>query len=112
MTPSDPWPQIPYEAWRDTKVTLHMYTQVIGKLRLALSPPEPEWAHVALYLTARGLTTGPIPYEERVFQADFDLIDHMLTISASKPRFRLARARGAATSSSGLVVTRTPIRLG
>jgi Family of unknown function (DUF5996) len=83
VTAGDSWPEIPYQAWRQTKDTLHMYTQVIGKLRLALSPPEPEWAHVALYVTARGLTTGPIPYEERVFQADFDLIDHALTISAS-----------------------------
>ena len=83
---SEDWPALPFEEWRQTRDTLHMYTQVIGKLRLALSPFEPEWAHVALYLTARGLTTGPIPYEERVFQADFDLIDHMLTISASDGR--------------------------
>jgi hypothetical protein len=82
----DPWPNIPYKDWKDTKETLHMYTQVIGKLRLALSPPEPEWAHVALYVTARGLTTGPIPYEDRVFQADFDLIDHTLTINVSDGR--------------------------
>jgi hypothetical protein len=80
---SDTWPDIPYEAWRDTKDTLHMYTQVIGKLRLALSPPEPQWAHVALYVTARGLTTGPVPFEDRVFQVDFDLIDHALSIADS-----------------------------
>ena len=63
-----------------------MYTQVIGKLRLALSPAEPEWGHVALYVTARGLTTGPVPYQDRVFQAEFDFIDHELTISASDGR--------------------------
>jgi hypothetical protein len=74
------WPEISYQAWRDTKDTLHMYTQVIGKLRLALSPPEPEWAHTALYVTARGLTTGPVPFEDRVFQVDFDLIDHALSL--------------------------------
>src|SRR5438874_1220337 len=55
------WPALPYEEWRETKDTLHMYAQVIGKLRLALSPPEPQWAHVPLYVTARGLTTSPIP---------------------------------------------------
>jgi len=80
---AEPWPDVPYKEWRDTKDTLHMYTQVVGKLRLALSPPEPQWAHVALYVTARGLTTGPIPYQERVFQVDFDLIEHELTISSS-----------------------------
>lgn len=83
MTTSDPWPEIPYEAWKDTKDTLHMYAQVVGKLRLALSPPEPQWAHVALYVTARGITTGPVPFEDRVFQVDFDLIDHALSIATS-----------------------------
>ncbi len=83
MTASAAWPEIPYETWKDTKDTLHMYTQVIGKLRLALSPPEPQWAHTALYVTARGLTTGPVPFEDRVFQVDFDLIDHALSIAAS-----------------------------
>jgi Family of unknown function (DUF5996) len=78
---------MPYDDWRDTKDTLHLYTQVIGKLRLALSPPEPEWAHVAMYVTARGLTTGPIPYGDGVFQADFDLIDHALTVSTSDGGF-------------------------
>ena len=78
MRASGAWPDIPYEAWRDTRDTLHMYTQVIGKLRLALSPPEPQWAHIALYVTARGLTTGPVPFEDRVFQVEFDLIDHAL----------------------------------
>jgi hypothetical protein len=83
VTSSDTWPEIPYEAWKDTKDTLHMYTQVIGKLRLALSPPEPQWGHTALYVTARGLTTGPVPFEDRVFQVDFDLIDHALSIAVS-----------------------------
>src|SRR5438552_14685511 len=86
MSTSDAWPDIPYGAWKDTKETLHMYTQVIGKLRLALSPPEPEWAHTALYVTARGLTTGPVPYEDRVFEVEFDLIDHALSVTASDGR--------------------------
>jgi len=74
------WPSLPYEEWRDTRDTLHMYTQVIGKLRLALSPFEPQWANVPLYLTARGLTTTPIPFGSRTFDAEFDLIDHALVL--------------------------------
>jgi hypothetical protein len=77
------WPELPLAAWKPTLDTLHMYTQVVGKLRLALSPPEPEWAHVALYVTARGLTTSPIPYEERVFEVDFDFVDHAVEILVS-----------------------------
>jgi Family of unknown function (DUF5996) len=76
----DDWPSLPYEEWRDTRDTLHMYTQVIGKLRLALSPFEPQWANVPLYLTARGLTTTPIPFGSRTLDAEFDLIDHTLVL--------------------------------
>jgi len=57
-----------------------MFTQVVGKLRLALSPPEPEWQHVALYVTASGLTTGPVPDGDRCFEADLDLLDHRFTV--------------------------------
>jgi len=60
-----------------------MYTQVIGKLRLALSPFEPQWANVPLYLTARGLTTSPVPFGSGTFDAEFDLFDHVLVVRAS-----------------------------
>jgi hypothetical protein len=80
----DDWPALPYDEWRDTRDTLHMYTQVIGKLRLALSPYEPQWANVPLYLTARGLTTTPIPIGSRAFDAEFDLIDHALVLRTSE----------------------------
>jgi hypothetical protein len=70
------WPELPYDSWRDSKSTLHMFTQVLGKLRLGLAPHEPEWMHVPLYVTASGLTTEPMPYHDRVIQADLDLIDH------------------------------------
>lgn len=76
-------PELPLETWQASKDTLQLYTQIIGKLRLALSPPEPEWAHVVLYVTSRGLTTGPIPYRDRTFQVDFDFIAHKLIINAS-----------------------------
>jgi Family of unknown function (DUF5996) len=77
------WPALPYEEWRETRDTLHMYTQVIGKLRLALSPFEPQWANVALYVTSRGLTTSPMPVGLRTVDAEFDLVDHALVMRAS-----------------------------
>src|SRR5437660_11127282 len=79
----DEWPDLPYEPWRATRDTLHMYTQVVGKLRLALSPFEPQWANVPLYLTARGLTTSPVPFESVTFDAEFDLFDHVLVVRVS-----------------------------
>jgi hypothetical protein len=79
----DAWPALPYDDWSDTCATLHMYTQVIGKLRLALSPFEPEWANVALYVSARGLSTSPMPVDSRTVDAEFDFIDHVLVIRTS-----------------------------
>lgn len=77
------WPALPYEDWRATRDTLHMYTQVIGKLRLALSPFEPEWGNVPLYVTARGLTTSPMPLGARALEVEFDLINHDLVLQTS-----------------------------
>jgi Family of unknown function (DUF5996) len=79
----DAWPELPLEAWRDTCETLHRYVQIVGKVRLALSPPEPQWAHVALYVTPRGLTTGPIPYRDGSFSVEFDLLDHGMRVLMS-----------------------------
>src|ERR1700688_3683418 len=76
-------PAMPYAEWRATRDTLHMYTQVIGKLRLALSPFEPGWANVPLYVTARGLTTSPLPIGLRAFDAEVDLHDHVLVLRTS-----------------------------
>lgn len=78
-----PWPSLPYEEWRDTRDTLHMYTQVIGKIRLALAPLEPEWANVALYVTPRGLGTSAIPYGLQCFDVEFDFLDHELVVRSS-----------------------------
>ena len=80
------WLALPYEEWRDTRDTLHMYAQVIGKLRLALSPFEPGWANVALYVTARGLATSPVPFGLRTFDAELDLHDHVLVLRGSDGR--------------------------
>ncbi len=77
------WPALPYEEWRETRDTLHMYTQVIGKLRLALSPFEPEWANVPLYVTARGLSTSPVPVGIRTMDAEFDFMDHAVVLRSN-----------------------------
>lgn len=83
---SEKWPSLPLEAWKDTRDTLHMWTQIIGKVRLALSPSINHWWQVPLYVTARGLTTSPIPSHGergRIFEIHFDFIDHHLLIFAS-----------------------------
>lgn len=77
------WPALPFAEWQDTCATLHMWTQVVGKVRLALAPMVNHWWQVPLYVTCRGLTTSPIPYGTRSFQIDFDFIDHRLTMTTS-----------------------------
>jgi hypothetical protein len=77
------WPELPYAAWCDSCETLHLMTQIVGKIRLARTPWLNHSWHVALYVTARGLTTSPIPDGARSFQIDFDFIDHVLRISTS-----------------------------
>jgi hypothetical protein len=74
------WPALPYAAWTDTYETLHMELQILGKVRVALSPVEPEWAHIALYVSPRGITTGPVPSEVGLFEVEADLIDHQVVI--------------------------------
>ena len=77
------WPELPLAAWRDTCETLHLWTQVVGKIRYTRSPWLNHSWHVTLYVTTRGLTTSPIPDGTRIFQIDFDFIDHALRISTS-----------------------------
>jgi hypothetical protein len=77
---SEVWPSLPLEEWKDTYATLHMWTQVVGKIRLVQSPHVNHWWQVPLYVTARGLTTSAIPYNQRIFEMDFDFIDHQLII--------------------------------
>ncbi|HLM56352.1 MAG TPA: DUF5996 family protein [Pyrinomonadaceae bacterium] len=80
---AEAWPSLPYESWRETRATLHMWTQVVGKVRLALAPMLNHWWQVPLYVTARGLTTSPMPHGRRTFQIDFDFLDHKLVIASS-----------------------------
>ena len=87
------WPELPYEAWAPTMETLHMKLQVIGKVRLALTRREPQWANVPLYLTARGLTTSPMWSGETGFAIDVDLIDHEVVIAVHDGRIERVALR-------------------
>jgi hypothetical protein len=82
----DDWPELPWRDWAPTISTLHMWTQIVGKVRLSLAPPLNHWWHVPLYVSSRGLTTSPIPYGRRHFAVDFDFLDHRLDITDSDGR--------------------------
>jgi len=77
----DPWPALPWRDWAPTVSTLHMWTQIVGKVRLALAPPLNHWWHVPLYIDGRGFTTSAIPYRQCEFQVDFDFVDHRLLVT-------------------------------
>jgi Family of unknown function (DUF5996) len=79
----DSWPPLPYESWKDTCATLHMWTQIVGKVRLALTPRLNHWWNVPLYVSARGLTTSAIHYAERTFELRFDFFNHELVLQLS-----------------------------
>jgi hypothetical protein len=80
---NDSWPVLILEEWQDTYATLHMWTQIVGKIRLATTPLINHWWNVPLYVSARGLTTSAMPYQDRVFEIEFDFIDHSLIIECS-----------------------------
>ncbi len=82
------WPPLQIGAWRDTCVALHLCTQIIGKVRLALTPKANQWWNVPLYLTARGLTTSPMPWGDATFSIDLDFIDHEVVVEDSDGRRR------------------------
>ena len=92
------WPALPYEPWKDTVATLHMWTQIVGKIRLAQSPWVNHSWHVTLYVSPRGLTTSPIPYDERSFQIDFDFLQHELRITTSDDQSRAIPLRPQTTA--------------
>jgi hypothetical protein len=77
------WPSLPFGEWGETCATLHMWTQIVGKVRLAQAPHVNHWWQVPLYLSARGLTTSAVPYGLKTFQIDFDFISHKLSIATS-----------------------------
>jgi hypothetical protein len=85
------WPDLPYSVWKETCETLHLWTQIVGKVRLALTPWLNHSWHVPLYVSARGLTTSPIPYEGRSFEIEFNFKEHILDIETNdEGRYRLA----------------------
>jgi hypothetical protein len=77
------WPELPLEQWEDTRATLHMWTQIVGKVRLEQTPLVNHYWNVPLYVSARGLTTTAMPYEDRFFEMEFDFVDHFLVIRCS-----------------------------
>jgi hypothetical protein len=92
-SPSNPWPALPFAEWKDTAVTLHMWTQIVGKIRLTLSPWMNHSWHVTFYVTSRGLTTSPIPHGTSTFEIRFDFIDHELRILKSDGAARVLNLR-------------------
>jgi len=77
------WPELVLEEWQDTLATLHMWTQIVGKIRMKQTPLVNHWWNVPLYVTARGLTTSPMSYQDRIFEIYFDFIDHKLRVDCS-----------------------------
>src|SRR3954454_10660679 len=77
------WPALPLTDWAETQTTVHRWTQIVGKTRLAFAPMQNHWWQVVLYVTDRGLTTSPIPYEGRSFDISFDLVNHRVIARTS-----------------------------
>jgi uncharacterized protein DUF5996 len=114
------WPELSYAAWKDTRNTLHLWTQIIGKIRLTLAPWQNHSWHVALYVTARGLTTSPMPCKGGSLEIEFDFIDHVLWLRTSNGHSRQVMLRpvsvaafyaevGIALSELGVFITIDPM---
>lgn len=84
MKNTNNFPALPLSEWRQTKQTLHLYVQIVGKIRMKLTPPRNHWWHVPLYVNTRGIGTGSIPYNNHRFEINFDFIDHQLKVSTSR----------------------------
>jgi hypothetical protein len=89
----DAWPRLPLKEWEATRDTLHMWMQIVGKVRLALSPYVNHCWHVPLYVTARGLTTSPMPHERGIFEIQFDFVNHVLIIQTDSGTVQVLRLR-------------------
>jgi len=107
MAESESWPPLPLHEWQDTYRTLHMWTQIVGKIRMTLSPPLNQWWHVTLYVNSRGLTTRPVPYPPGLFEIQFDFLQHQLTVRSSEGAkvSRPLRAESVAAFYEGLFAT-------
>jgi hypothetical protein len=94
----DDLPALPLDEWSDTKLTLHLYFQIVGKIRLALTPPHNHWWHVPLYVNTWGVTTSPIPFEKGAFEISFDFVEHVVQVSISDGRRESIELRGQSVS--------------
>ena len=114
------WPALPWEAWRETQATLHMWLQILGKVKLALSPFLNEWWNVTFTISARGLTSGPIPHDGGVFDMELDFLSHNLRLRTSEGGHKALPLIGrsvaqfyaevmAALASLGIQVTINPL---
>lgn len=112
MAAVENWPALPFAEWKDTGATLHMWSQIVGKIRLARTPWMNHSWHVTLYVTARGLTTTPIPDGERTFEISFDFIDHRLLIEVSTGETRVVPLQPRSVAEFYEVVLRTLAELG
>ena len=110
--PSERWPELSYPAWKDTAATLHLWTQIAGKVRLAKTPWLNHSWHVTLYVTARGLTTGPIPDGERSFELAFDFVAHVMRITTSDGHAREVKLRPISVADFYAEVKRALAALG
>lgn len=106
------WPSIPLESWEDTCDTLHMWTQIVGKVRLMQAPLVNHWWEVPLYLTSRGLTTSPIPHGPRTFDITFDFFEHRLDIHTSDGESESVPLSSRSVASFYGEITTTLERLG
>ena len=91
--------ELPVDSWQATRDTLHMWTQIVGKIRMALTPPVNHWWHVTLYLSARGLSTGPIPIRAGILDIEFDFVEHRLVLRTSEGGRRVLPLAGQSVAS-------------
>src|SRR5438094_10001106 len=101
------WPSLPFAEWKETAATLHMWTQIVGKIRLALSPWINHSWHVTLYVTSRGLATSPIPHGTRTFDIRFDFIDHQLRILTSDGKSQIIELKPRSVAEFYRIVMKT-----
>jgi len=99
MTQQDEWPKLALDEWLPTYATLHRWTQIVGKTRLGLAPFENHWWHCTLYVTARGVTTSPMPYADGTVQIDFDFLSDSLNATTSDGRTRSLRLENKSVAS-------------
>ena len=95
------WPELEWEAWKDTCDTLHMWTQIVGKTRLALTPLQNHWWNVPLYVSARGLTTSAMPWRGDVLEVEFDFCEHVLELRLGQGERACEVRAGAAPAVGG-----------